>query len=126
MPPISYYLEVFPLVIIGYLLLFGDFVTGVEIIKDGQKNRPDEVIDIDINRAHNSVGIRNLLGTIINPFFPTQGALWTGIHVIIVERWKQGSDVMKSIFDGPKLYGRYLSTKGMIRIIKNINSTTYI
>lgn len=100
LPPTSYYLEVFPLVIIGYLLLFGDFVTGVEIIKDGQKNRPDELIDIDINRAHNSVGIRNLLGTIINPFFPTQGALWTGIHVIIVERWKQGSDVMKSIFDG--------------------------
>ena len=100
LPPTSYYLEVFPLVIIGYLLLFGDFVTGIEIIKDGQKNRPDEVIDIDINRAHNSVGIRNLLGTIINPFFPTQGALWTGIHVIIVERWKQGSDVMKSIFDG--------------------------
>ena len=100
LPPTSYYLEVFPLVIIGYLLLFGDFVTGIEIIKDGQKNRPDELIDIDINRAHNSVGIRNLLGTIINPFFPTQGALWTGIHVIIVERWKQGSDVMKSIFDG--------------------------
>ena len=43
LPPTSYYLEVFPLVIIGYLLLFGDFVTGIEIIKDGQKNRPDEL-----------------------------------------------------------------------------------
>ena len=100
LPPTAYYIEVFPLVIIGYLLLFGDFVTGIEIIKDGQKNRPDEQINIDINRAHNSVGIRNLIGTFVNPFFPTQGALWTGVHVIIIERWKQGSDVMKSLFDG--------------------------
>ena len=89
-----------PLVIIGYLLLFGDFVTGIEILKDGQKSRPDEPINIDINRAHNSVGIRNLLGSIVNPFFPTQGALWTGVHVVIVERWKQGNDVMRSLFDG--------------------------
>ena len=99
-PPSSYYLEVLPLVIIGYLLLFGDFVTGTEILKDAQKNRPDEPITIDINRAHNSVGIRNLLGASINPFFPTQGALWTGVHVVIVERWKQGPNIMKSLFDG--------------------------
>ena len=81
---------------IGYLLLFGDFVTGIEIINDAQK------IDlmnksIDINRAHNGVGIRNFIGACVNPFFPTQGTLWTGIHVIIVERWKQGSGVMKSL-----------------------------
>ncbi|RZO25727.1 MAG: hypothetical protein EVA95_03215 [SAR86 cluster bacterium] len=99
-PPFAYYLEVLPLVIIGYLLLFGDFVAGTEILKDGQKNRSDEQISIDINRSHNSVGIRNLLGVIINPFFPTQGALWTGVHVVIVERWKQGPNVMKSLFDG--------------------------
>ena len=58
------------------------------------------MINIDINRAHNSVGIRNLLGASINPFFPTQGALWTGVHVVIVERWKQGPNIMKSLFDG--------------------------
>ena len=99
-PPLEYFSEVFPLVVIGYLLLFGDFVTGTEILKDGQSYRPDEEINIDINRAHNSVGIRNFLGTILNPFFPTQGALWTGVHVIVVERWKQGSSVMRSLFDG--------------------------
>ena len=99
-PPVAYYIEVFPLVVIGYLLLFGDFVTGIEILKDGQKNRHDEKINIDINRAHNSVGIRNLLGVTINPFFPTQGALWTGVHVVIVERWKEGKEIMNSLFDG--------------------------
>ncbi len=99
-PKLSYFLEVFPLVFIGYLLLFGDFITGTEIIKEAQKNRPDEEIDINLNRSHNSVGIRNLLGTIINPFFPTQGALWTGVHVIVVQRWQEGRDVMRSLFDG--------------------------
>ena len=67
-PPTEMYLEVLPLVLIGYLLLFGDFVTGIEVIKEGQEKRPDEIIDIDINRSHNSVGIRNALGAIINPF----------------------------------------------------------
>ena len=99
-PPLETYLEVLPFVVIGYLLLFGDFVTGIEVIKEGQKQRPDEIINIDINRSHNSVGIRNLLGSIINPFFPTQGALWTGVHVVVVERWKQGKDAMGSLFDG--------------------------
>ena len=36
-PPTEMYLEVLPLVIIGYLLLFGDFVTAIEVIKEGQK-----------------------------------------------------------------------------------------
>ena len=103
-PPAEMYLEVLPLVIIGYLLLFGDFVTALEVIKEGQKQRPDEIIDIDINRSHNSVGIRNALGAIINPFFPTQGALWTGVHVVVIERWKQGKHTMRSLFDGIHSY----------------------
>ena len=99
-PPAEMYLEVLPLVIIGYLLLFGDFVTALEVIKEGQDKRPDEIIDIDINRSHNSVGIRNAIGAIINPFFPTQGALWTGVHVVVAEQWKKGHKQMPSIFDG--------------------------
>jgi hypothetical protein len=86
-PPTEMYLEVLPLVIIGYLLLFGDFVTGIEVI-----------------RSHNSVGIRNAIGAIVNPFFPTQGALWTGVHVVVIERWKQGKEAMDSLFDGIHSY----------------------
>ena len=88
-------------------------LTGSEIIKEGQKNRPDEPIQIDINRSHNSVGIRNLLGTIINPFFPTQGALWTGVHVIVVQRWQQGKNVMRSIYDG---IGSYYLMKPLLML----------
>jgi len=94
------FIDALPLVLIGYMLLFGDLVTATEVLLDAQKNRPDQKLPIDLNRSHLSVGIRNLIGTILNPFFPTQGALWTGVHVVVAERWKKGPKEMPSIFDG--------------------------
>ena len=108
------FIDAAPLVLIGYMLLFGDLVTGTEVLKDAQKNRPDEILPIDLNRSHLSVGIRNLIATCVNPFFPTQGALWTGVHVVIAERWKQGKDAMPSIFDG---IGILLSNGNSISIL---------
>ena len=99
-PDMQMFIDAAPLVLIGYMLLFGDLVTGTEVLKDAQKNRQDEILPIDLNRSHLSVGIRNLIATCVNPFFPTQGALWTGVHVVIAERRKQGKDAMPSIFDG--------------------------
>ena len=99
-PTLEMYRDAIPLVLIGYMLLFGDLVTGTEILKDAQKHRPDEELSIDLNRSHLSVGIRNFIGAMINPFFPTQGALWTGVHVVVADKWKQGPKEMPSIFDG--------------------------
>ena len=100
LPSAQMYVDALPLVIIGYMLLFGDLVTATEVLKDAQKHRDDEILPIDLNRSHLSVGIRNLLASIINPFFPTQGALWTGVHVVVAEQWKKGPKQMPSIFDG--------------------------
>ena len=94
------YIDALPLVIIGYILLFGDIITGQEILNDAQKNRPDEPININSNKFHLSIAIRNLIGLIFNPNFPTQGALWTGVHVVVAERWKKGPNEMPSLFDG--------------------------
>ncbi len=66
----------------------------------GQKQRPDEPLKVDSNRFHLSIAVRNLIGLIFNPNFPTQGALWTGVHVVVAERWKKGPNEMPSIFDG--------------------------
>ncbi|MDB0063319.1 hypothetical protein N9F45_00365 [Gammaproteobacteria bacterium] len=99
-PPIEMYLEALPLVIIGYTLLFGDLITANEVLNDAQKSRPDEPLDINLDRSHLSIAARNLLGLMINPFFPTQGALWTGVHVVVVERWKKGFKEMPSLYDG--------------------------
>jgi hypothetical protein len=99
-PSISMYVDALPLVIIGYILLFGDIITGQEILNEAQKERPDEPINIDSNKFHLSIAVRNLLGLIVNPNFPTQGALWTGVHVVVAERWKKGPSEMPSLFDG--------------------------
>ena len=100
LPSFQMYIDALPLVIIGYMLLFGDLVTATEVLRDAQKYRDDEKLPIDLNRSHLSVGIRNLLASLINPFFPTQGALWTGVHVVVAEQWKKGYKQMPSIFDG--------------------------
>ncbi len=100
LPTMQMFIDALPLVIIGYMLLFGDLVTATEVLKDAQKHRDDEILPIDLNRSHLSVGIRNLLASLINPFFPTQGALWTGVHVVVAEQWKKGPKTMPSIFDG--------------------------
>jgi len=99
-PSFAMYLEALPLVLIGYTLLFGDLITATEVLNDGQKSRPDEPLDINLDRSHLSIAVRNFLGLLVNPFFPTQGALWTGVHVVVVERWKKGPKEMPSIFDG--------------------------
>jgi hypothetical protein len=99
-PSLGMYLDAIPLVIIGYIILFGDIITGQEILNDAQKLRPDEPLKVDSNRFHLSIAVRNLIGLIFNPNFPTQGALWTGVHVVVAERWKKGPNEMPSIFDG--------------------------
>jgi hypothetical protein len=99
-PSIDMYLEAIPLVVIGYTLLFGDLITGTEVLNDAQSQRPDEPLDVNLDRSHLSVAMRNFLGLLVNPFFPTQGALWTGVHVVVAERWKKGPKEMPSIFDG--------------------------
>jgi hypothetical protein len=38
------------------------------------------------------------------PFFPTQGILWTGVHVIIANRWAEGRRAMDSMFSGIASY----------------------
>ena len=99
-PSIDMYLEAIPLVVIGYTLLFGDLITGTEVLNEAQSQRPDEPLDVNLDRSHLSVAMRNFLGLLVNPFFPTQGALWTGVHVVVAERWKKGPKEMPSIFDG--------------------------
>ncbi|MBV1900161.1 MAG: hypothetical protein KUG56_00665, partial [Kordiimonadaceae bacterium] len=60
-----------------------------------------------INRSHLSIAIRNGLMAIFAPFFPTQGCLWTGVQVIVVEKWKEGSDRMESLIGGISAYYLY-------------------
>ena len=106
-PDASYFIDAIPMALITYILLFGDFLTSEAIIQEGQAKRPDDIITTDIDSSHISVGIRNGLMAVFAPFFPTQGCLWTGVHVIVVEKWKEGSERMESLIGGLSAYYLY-------------------
>jgi hypothetical protein len=93
-----------PLALMGYVIVFGDLITGIEVLRAAESDRPDEKIDINLNRSHFSMCIRNLLMGLFAPFFPTQGCLWTGVHVIVVQSWREGRQVMDSLFGGIASY----------------------
>ncbi len=103
-PSWEMYLAAAPLALITYIILFGDLVTGNEIIEEAQKERPDDPIEIDTTRSHLSLAIRNLLMGISAPFFTTQGPLWAGVHVTVVQRWRQGRRTMSNLFSGVHSY----------------------
>lgn len=92
--------DVLSIAFIAYVVLFGDMITGIAIIENAASARPDEKIDVDVTRTHVSTGIRNAAMGLFVPFFPTQGILWTGVHVIIVNRWAEGRKAMDSLFTG--------------------------
>ncbi len=103
-PSWAQYVAVFPFALIAYTLLFSDMVTGNEILRSAQSFRPDEKVSINVTRTHLSVAVRNLLSAMVCPLFSTQGCLWTGAHIIVVERWKQGRQEMDSLLGGLSSY----------------------
>ncbi len=105
-PTADMFLAGIPLALMAYTILFGDLVTGIEVLKAAMPARPDEKVVIDINRTHLSVGIRNVLMALFAPFFPSQGCLWTGVHVIICQRWSEGRKEMDSLYGG--IFSYYL------------------
>jgi hypothetical protein len=96
--------DVIALAFVGYIILFGDIVTGIEVLREAIPHRPDEKLVFDSTRTHLSTGIRNVVMAFIAPFFPTQGSLWTGVHVIIVKRWMEGRQSMDSLYSGISSY----------------------
>lgn len=103
-PSIDMYVSALPLVLVSYIIFFGDVVTGEAVIKESQHKRPDDIINFKISRTHFSCAIRNAVMGLFSPFFSTQGVLWTGVHVVIVKRWEQGEEKMKSLFAGIASY----------------------
>jgi hypothetical protein len=103
-PSATMFFNALPLALIAYVILFGDLVTGMEVLRGAVGQRPDERIEFSGTRTHLSTGIRNLLMSIFAPFFPSQGSLWTGVHVVIVKRWAEGPSAMDSLYTGISSY----------------------
>ncbi|MFV0248400.1 MAG: hypothetical protein ACK5H1_05530 [Tenacibaculum sp.] len=99
-PPLSLFISSMPTVIATYIILFGDVLQSKAILKEAYKEREDEKIDYNPNRAHFLFGIRNFGMSIFGPDIAMCGPLWAAMHVVIVERYKQGKKAMDSIFGG--------------------------
>jgi len=99
-PSAEMFVSGLPIVLIAYIATFGDFITGTELVKEAAPARADERIDINSNRSHLALAIRNVLMALTSPFFSTQGFLWTGTQVIILKRWREGRQKMDSIYSG--------------------------
>lgn len=103
-PTADMYVKSIPLVLITYVIQFGDWVTGDEVLREAMPSRKDDPIEIDSNRSHLALAIRNFGSALVAPFFPTQGTLWTGVHVIVINRWKEGPGAMRDLHSGMLSY----------------------
>ncbi len=103
-PTAEMYWSAIPLVLVVYIIQFGDWVTGNEVLRDGMKVRTDDPADIDTTRSHIALAIRNFISALVAPFFATQGSLWTGVHVMVVQRWKEGPAQMPTLQSGLMSY----------------------
>ncbi|QIL90557.1 hypothetical protein GNX18_12895 [Microbulbifer sp. SH-1] len=99
-PPLSMYVDVLPLAFVAYVILFGDFVTGSEMIRSAQPARGDDPIDADFGRSQLAVAARNGISAVLAPLFPYQGLLWTGVHAVIIQTWRRGRDKMADLHSG--------------------------
>ncbi|MCA8863475.1 MULTISPECIES: hypothetical protein [unclassified Halomonas] len=100
LPPLAMFLTALPTVIAAYIVLFGDVLQSKALLEEADEKRQDEKIDYSPNRAHMIFGGRNFGMSIFGPDVVMCGPLWAAMHVVTVERYKQGKAAMNSIFGG--------------------------
>ncbi|AQU81563.1 MULTISPECIES: hypothetical protein [unclassified Halomonas] len=100
LPPLMMFLTAIPTVIAAYIVLFGDVLQSKALLEEADEKRQDEKIDYSPNRAHMIFGGRNFGMSIFGPDVVMCGPLWAAMHVVTVERYKQGKAAMNSIFGG--------------------------
>lgn len=99
-PPASMFLTAIPTVLAAYIVVFGDVLQANAVLKEADHVRTDEAVVYSPARAHMLFGGRNVVMSIIGPDVAMCGPLWAAMHVVIVERYKQGKRAMRSIFGG--------------------------
>jgi hypothetical protein len=100
LPPLQYFINCLPLVVTAYIIAFGDIMTAEAIVTEAAAVRKDEKIVFNANRSHIIIGIRNFVQSIVTPFVPLSGPLWTGGMIAVAERYKIGHKSMDSIYCG--------------------------
>ncbi|HEX9734301.1 MAG TPA: hypothetical protein VGG06_20205 [Thermoanaerobaculia bacterium] len=100
-PSAELFLAALPLALAAYVIAMGDLITGTAILGHATAARPDETIPFDERRTHFTLGLRNAAQALAaGPFFPLHGPLWTGVMVVVAERYARGRQAMDTIFGG--------------------------
>lgn len=100
MPPLEMFLMAIPTVLATYIVVFGDSLQADGLVKEANKSRPDEHIEYNPDRSHMIFGARNTLMGFIGPDVAMAGPVWAAMQAVVVERYKEGRQAMKSIFGG--------------------------
>lgn len=93
-----------PTAIIAYIIAFGDIIVGQSLIKRVDHLRPDEKIEVNVDRVHLVTGIRNVIHSFFAPYPGLAGPLFTGVMATIAERYRYGRKAMDSIYSGASVF----------------------
>lgn len=99
-PGLNMFLEALPMMLVVYIIAFGDFITSKALIGEANEKRKDEKIDFDSNRSNLISGLRNVIQSITIPYATLCGPLWAAVTASVSERYKEGREQMDSIFSG--------------------------
>lgn len=100
-PPLSLYLQCFPLVLATYVVLFGELIQAEALIDEAREFRHgDEDVHFNANRNNMICGLRNGVMSLFGPDLSMCGPMWAAMQVVTCERYKHGREAMDSLFGG--------------------------
>ncbi len=93
-----------PTALIAYVIAFGDIIVGKSLLDRVDHLRPDEHIEVNVDRVHLVTALRNLIHSIFAPYPGLAGPLFTGAMATIAERYRHGRSAMDSIYSGAGVF----------------------
>ena len=103
-PGVELLMAAVPTAVIAYIIAFGDIIVGQSLISRVDHLRPDEKIEVNVDRVHLVTGIRNLLHSLFAPYPGLAGPLFTGAMATIAERYRYGRSAMDTIYSGAGVF----------------------
>lgn len=103
-PGIELLIAAIPTAIIAYIIAFGDIIVGQSLVKRVDHLRPDESIEVNVDRIHLVTGIRNVIHSLFAPYPGLAGPLFTGAMATIAERYRYGRSAMDTIYSGAGVF----------------------
>ncbi|TFH87980.1 xanthine/uracil/vitamin C permease [Billgrantia azerbaijanica] len=104
LPGVELLIAAIPTAVIAYIIAFGDIIVGQTLLKRVDHLRPDEKIEVNVDRVHLITGIRNLMHSLLAPYPGLAGPLFTGAMATVAERYRYGRKAMDTIYSGTSVF----------------------